>query len=566
MLVEWDVEVPMDDGAILRADVFRPEAPGVCPVILSHGPYGKGLAFQEGRAREWEELVSVRPEVLAGSSNCYQCWEVADPERWVPSGYACVRVDSRGAGRSPGFLDPLSPRETRDLRTCIEWAGTAPWSNGRVGLLGISYYAINQWQVASLAPAHLAAICPWEGGADFYRDLCRHGGILSRFWESWYPRRVLPVQHGVGERGFRSAVTGELVAGPETLTESELKENRVDFAELLRSHDLDDEFYQSRSPQWDKITVPVLSAANWGGQGLHSRGNFEGFVNSASSAKWLETHGGSHWDSFYSAEGLKLQRQFFDRFLKGEENGFGQDWRVMLRVRGTGGFQTRLEKEWPLARACSTPLYLDGRRLALATEVPPDGGPADYDALGPGLSFLGEPLPRPVEVTGPVACHLYVSTTADDADLFVVLRLFDTRMREVVFRGAQDRHAPVAQGWLRLSHRVLDPAASTPWRPYHSHDAIAPVERGQVYPVAVELWPTSIAAPAGRRLGLSIRGRDYQYHEDALAHGVSVRAMNGSGRCVHDDPADRDEARLTGTVTVHTGPATPSRLIVPVMP
>ena len=353
MIIEWDVAIPMDDGANLRADVFRPDGAGRWPVILSHGPYGKGLAFQEGRAREWEELVAGHPEVLTGSSNRYQCWEVADPERWVPDGYVCVRVDSRGAGRSPGYLDPLSERETRDLYACIEWAGAAPWSNGRVGLLGISYYAINQWQVAALAPPHLTAICPWEGGADFYRDLSRHGGVLSRFWESWYERRVLPVQHGVGERGYRSAVTGEWVAGPETLSEMELAGRRADIAGMFRQHVLDDEYYRDRTPRLDQITVPLLSAANWGGQGLHSRGNFEGFLRSASPAKWLEVHGGSHWESFYSADGLALQKQFFDRFLKGERNGFGKDWRVRLQVRSPDGFRVRLEHQWPPARGCS---------------------------------------------------------------------------------------------------------------------------------------------------------------------------------------------------------------------
>ena len=106
------------------------------------------------------------PDAVRGSSNRYQNWETADPEKWVPDGYACVRVDSRGAGRSPGRLDIFSAQETRDYYECIEWAGAREWSNGKVGLLGISYYAVNQWKVAALRPPHLAAICPWEGASD----------------------------------------------------------------------------------------------------------------------------------------------------------------------------------------------------------------------------------------------------------------------------------------------------------------------------------------------------------------------------------------------------------------
>src|SRR5215210_7165444 len=142
MRIERDVLVPMDDGIVLRCDVFRPVDPAPAPVILSYGPYAKGLAFQEGYADQWKIMAREHPDVVRGSSNRYQNWEVVDPEKWVPDGYACVRVDSRGAGRSPGVLDPLSPRETKDLYACVEWAGTAAWSTGKVGLAGISYYAI----------------------------------------------------------------------------------------------------------------------------------------------------------------------------------------------------------------------------------------------------------------------------------------------------------------------------------------------------------------------------------------------------------------------------------------
>ncbi len=564
MVVEWDVEIPMDDGTILRADVFRPADGRPAPVILSHGPYGKGLSFQEGRAEAWRALTGLHPEILDGSTNRYQCWEVVDPERFVPEGYVCVRVDSRGAGRSPGFLDPLSAREVADLYRCIEWAGTEPWSTGRVGLLGISYYAINQWQVAGLRPPHLAAICPWEGAADPYRDMSHHGGILSTFWESWYERRVLPVQHGVGARGYASAVTGELVAGPETLSEAELAANRADFPAALRAHGFDDEFYAARAPRWDAIDVPILSCANWGGQGLHGRGNFEGYLAAASRDKWLEVHGGAHWEEFYTDYGLALEQEFFARFLKGEDNGFGRDWRVQLLVRGVDGFTVRREQEWPLARTAWTPYYLDPKAGTLGDKP---GAPSAerYDALGTGITVLGEPLSAETEITGPLVAHLFVSTTAADADLFLVLRAFDPEGHEVLFRGAQDHRAPIAQGWLRLSHRGLDPERSLPWRPYYRHGAAETVVAGEIYEVAVELWPTSIVLPAGYRLALSVRGRDFQIDEDPGERGIAVRVMNGSGRCIHDDPEDRAEARLAGEVTIFGGEEHPSRLVLPVI-
>src|SRR5262252_4243057 len=221
MRIDWDVPIAMDDGIVLRADIFRPTAEGRYPVILSYGPYAKGLAFREGYKSQWSRLVQAAPEVLEGSSNKYQSWELVDPEKWVPDGYACLRVDARGAGRSPGYLDPWSPRETDDIYACIEWAAGEPWCDGKVGMNGISYFAMNQWTVAARRPPHLAAICVWEGAADWYREVARHGGIYCGFLDNLYPRAFHRVQHGLGERGLRSRVTGELVSGPPTLTAEE---------------------------------------------------------------------------------------------------------------------------------------------------------------------------------------------------------------------------------------------------------------------------------------------------------------------------------------------------------
>jgi len=203
---------------------------------------------------------------------------VVDPEKWVPDGYVCIRVDSRGAGRSPGVIDIWSLREAQDLACCIEWAGTQPWSNGKVGLNGISYYGQNQWQTSALRPKHLAGICIWEGAADFYRDMAHHGGIFNRgFVQDWSKAQVYSVQNGRGRRGFKSRMNGDWVSGPETLPDEQLGRNRRDFYEDCISRKLDtDPYWQSRMPDWTKVKTPLLSAANWGGQGLHPRGNFEG--------------------------------------------------------------------------------------------------------------------------------------------------------------------------------------------------------------------------------------------------------------------------------------------------
>jgi len=152
MRIDWDVPIKMDDGIVLRADVFRPIEPGKYPALVSYGPYGKGLAFQEGYKTAWDIMARDYPDAVANSTNKYQNWEVVDPEKWVPDGYVCVRVDSRGAGRSPGYLDHNNARENRDFYNCIEWVAAQSWCSGKVGLNGISYYASSQWRAAALQP------------------------------------------------------------------------------------------------------------------------------------------------------------------------------------------------------------------------------------------------------------------------------------------------------------------------------------------------------------------------------------------------------------------------------
>ncbi len=568
MRIEWDVPIRMGDGIALRADVYRPTQEGRHPVILSYGPYAKGLAFQEGYAPQWEKMAREHPDVVEGSSNKYQNWEVVDPEKWVPDGYACVRVDSRGAGRSPGKIDVWSPRERKDLHECIEWAARQPWSNGKVGLSGISYYAMNQWQVATLQPPHLAAMLAWEGAADFYRDVCYHGGILCEFVGKWYPRQVASVQHGLGERACKSPITGESVAGPETLSDEELENNRIDLGKEVKAHPLDDKWHRDRSPDWSKVRTPFLSTANWGGQGLHPRGNFEAFTQAASEQKWLEAHGLEHWTQFYTDYGARLQKRFFDHFLKGADSGWDRQPRVQLQIRHVDGrFVERPEREWPLARTRWTKYYLNPASRSLSTQAAAREGRLEYDALGDGLTFSTPPLETDIEITGPIAAKLFISSSTRDADLFLVVRVFEPQGDEVVFQGALDPHTPIAQGWLRASHRKLDARRSLPYRPYHTHDELQPLTPGEVYELDVEVWPTCIVVPPGYCVALSVRGKDYEYEGELSEFARSFHyASKGVGPFTHNDPEDRPHQVFGGRITVHAGGGRASYLLLPVIP
>jgi len=568
MRVDWDVPIVMSDGLVLRANVYRPDDDGQYPVVMSHGPYGKDLHFEEIYKTCWDLMCENHPDVPAGSTNIHQSWEVCDPEKWVPKGFVVIRVDSRGSGRSPGYLEVFSARETQDFATCIDWAGVQPWSNGKVGLSGISYYAVNQWQVAALKPNHLAAICPWEGFNDFYRELSHNGGIYNTFQRHWYDMQIMKIQHGYGDRGWRSRANGEWAAGPETLSEEELKANRFDLHGDYISHPFDDEWYATRTPDLSKVDVPVLSCANWGGAPLHPRGNFNGFMKSSSRQKWLEIHGLEHWSLYYTDYGNDLQMRFFERFLRGDDSAFPDEPKVMLNVRHPGEkFVPRGEDDWPIPRTEWTKFHFEPVGQILSETPSANDAAITFAAEGDGLTFLSTPVEEDTEICGPMAVKLNVSSDTSDADLFVILRVFQPDLKEVTFRGALDPHTPVASGWLRASHRALDATRSEEWAPFHPHDKAEPLTPGDIYEVDVEIHASGIVVPKGFRFGIAIRGCDYVYPGEPNSGLSNMKnVFTGVGPFLHDDPDNRPDVIYKNNITLHVGPQKAGYALLPVIP
>jgi predicted acyl esterase len=379
--------------------------------------------------------------------------------------------------------------------------------------------------------------------------------------------QVKTVQYGAGERGKRSRVHGELVCGPEILSEAELARNRSDLGSEIFAHPLDGDYHRARSPVWSKIKVPFLSTANWGGQGLHPRGNFEGFVRAASTQKWLEAHGIEHWTHFYTDYGRNLQLRFFDYFLHGKNNGWDRQPRVLLQVRHVDRFVERAENEWPLKRTKWTRFYLDAADGGLNDKPAKAKSTIRFTALGDGVTFLSAPLPQETEITGPSALKLYISSSTSDADIFAVLRVFSPDLKEVVFQGAIDPHTPVGQGWLRASQRALDKKLSLAHRPYHTHTRKQPLKPGEVVALDIEIWPTSIVVPAGYRVALSIRGKDYIYPGGSGGRLSNFKnELSGCGPFLHDDPRDRPPEIFGGITSLHFGGAARPYLLLPVVP
>jgi predicted acyl esterase len=500
LIVEKDVQIPLRDGTILCGDIFRPDGGAErFPVIFNIGPYQK-------------DKLWVPPPDLEEAPNPYMNWETANPLWWCPRGYALLRVDTRGSGKSPGKSEPSSYQESLDAYDCVEWVAKRPWCNGRVGTLGISYHAAFQWRLANLQPPSLKAIMPWEGRADQYRDQCYHGGIFAMgFISSWSNRNT----------------AWHLLGRPRSYNPDAFDNNML--WNIMRN-DLDSGYWRSCSAQWDRITVPLYSVGNWSGFSMHLRGNTEAFMCAASKHKKLRIHSGTHYHPFYAEEARIDQLRWFDHWLKDIDTGILDEPPVKLEIR-TGGsmkpYPFRFENEWPLARTRWTRFYLridragseDPRAVEgeLTTAAPARAATVRYAQSAPsrpgrmprGVSFETPPLAEDTEITGPIVLNVWVSSTGEDTDLFATLRNIGPDGRDVPEMGQQGEplHC-VTKGWLRASHRKLDPGKSLPYRPYHAHDERWWLAPGEAVECQVEIWPTSMVFRKGHRIRLDISPAD----------------------------------------------------------
>jgi len=486
MIYEHDVPIPVRDGTVLRADVYRPDAEGEqFPVLMSLSAYQKAL------------------DRILPHDAPFTHVERPEPEWWTARGYVLVFVDTRGTGTSPGQSDIWSMQEARDYYDAIEWSAEQSWSSGKTGLVGVSYYAITQWNVASLQPPSLTTIVPWEGWADMYRDSVFHGGVFNQgFYGRWW-LDVRGKQLLENTRAHNSAALSE------------------DLIYNFLAHHMDSDWWdtvKSRA-QFDKITVPLYSSGNWGGWNHHMRGNIDGFVRSASANKKLQMHIGGHVDAFYSDEGKAELLRWYDYWLKDIDTGIMDEPPISLCVRtSVTECEWRFENEWPLARTEYVRYYLTNQDAGavgdaihdktLSRTPPRQGaelsyasGPEAYrraNARLPTATFVTEPLTESVELTGHINLVMWVSSETDDMDVFAYLR----KMKP-------DGSVETAtRGILQASHRKLDPELSTAYRPYHTHDEEQKLTPGEIVPIEVEIWATSMVFEEGDRIRLDVNAHD----------------------------------------------------------
>jgi predicted acyl esterase len=483
--MERDLTVPMRDSVRLFANLFRPTADGSCPVIVSVTPYGKDK-LPDRLSTFFMRLSGVK----FGTVNCSRLtgFEAPDPVYWVQQGYAVLQADVRGMHKSEGHAGVLGRQDAEDYYDLIEWASSQPWCTGRVGLMGVSYLAMSQWCVAALKPPHLCAMVPWEGVTDLYRELAFHGGIPeTKFVPLWSKMRI---QRGRNPR----FPLGE------------------DFLAERAAHPLDDAYWASKRPILENIQVPTLVCASWSDHGLHTRGSIEGFERISSRHKWLFTHGRKKWETFYGEEALAWQKRFLDHFLRDLDNGMDRVPKVRLEVRKAYYQQeVRAQESWPPASVQPALLYLCASTGSLQREPVASEGKMQYRPTSRyERAVFSCRFERAVELIGSMRLKLWVSTSeGDDLDLFVVLRKLDSTGTEVFFSGYNGYERDgVAKGWLRASHRALDPSRSTPLRPWHSHARVEKLRSGDIVPLEIEIWPSATLFEAGSALLLTIQGHD----------------------------------------------------------
>ncbi len=564
-----DVKVPLRDGSFVYADVFRPDDDERHPVVMNKGFYGKSFYHEcicnEDDARKKEELedrfFSGNPDGLQDENH-----ESVDSATWVPNGYVCIRVDARGVCRSPGLQAPLSIQEAEDYYDAIEWAGTQPWSNGNVGLWGMSYLAMTQHNVASLQPPHLKAMIALGTDADPYNETLYNGGIFGEgFWSWWW-----------------KAWSGKNFCG---------KRRETDWmARVLATPFNNPAAYGPRGsifmrPDLEKATAPVWIVGPQTGAAIHQLGSSETYIRSTGAKARKFDFVDAWFPHSFKDSTVAEHMRFFDHWLKGEENGVMDEAPVRVQVRtGNAAYYVLEEPEWPIPRTDYRRWYLeatpsdwqgDDRRtdfLRISADVPAAANSVSYEAhlelgepsivpTGPvggtprwstGLSFVSDPLPEDMVLVGYMKAALWVSSTSSDMDVFVSLRVIDEHDREVRYEAVVHpvdpaNFHPIGHGSLKVSHRTIDESKSTNYWPVHTHleEDHKPLRDGEIVAIEVGLNPSSALIRKNSRLridvqpyspsGLPVRAYDESYHVDA-------------------------------TNTIYTGPDHPSFVQLPIVP
>ena len=549
ILLERDVPIRLRDGVTIYADVFRPVGDEACPALLAWSPYGKEIGGQ------MLDDVPMRSGVPLSATSGLEKFEGPDPAYWVAHGYAIVNPDKRGAYMSEGNLLYWGHEDALDGCDVIDWIASQKWSNGKVGMTGNSWLTVSQWFIAAERPEHLAAIAPWEGFCDHYRESGTRGGIPAPEFPEMIAETFASA-HGMLEDQPRMIVERPFMC----------------------------DYWEDKAARVENIEIPAYVVASYTNS-VHTHGSFAGFRRMASKEKWLRVHNTSEWFDYYTPENVEDLRRFFDHYLKGIDNGWEQTPRVRLSVLNPGGTDIvgRAEEDFPLARTQYHKLYLSAADSALLTSLPADQAVSEYqsDSARHEVTYRYR-MERPTEITGYMKLHLWVSAPDhDDMDLAVRVEKLSRDGQPLPDRTG---NLIAATGLMRVSMRQLDETRSTEAEPYYTFTTEQKLKPGEIVPVEIEIWPMGLYFDEGEILQLTVGA--YQPANAAIPFGsasisvprdgftympgqpVEMMTVGGNAtQCV--DPAEVVVSPAThnaGRHRIYTGGEYDSYLYVPVIP
>ena len=528
IVFEKDVAVTLRDGARIYIDVFRPAGTEKAPVIVAWSPYGKSGGTAP-KTTNLFNMLGLNNGMLSGLAK----FEGPDPAYWCAQGYAVCNPDARGVAHSDGDIAMIGRQEGMDCHDLIEWLAVQNWCNSKVAMSGTSYLAFSQWFTAAEQPPHLAAINPWEGLSDAYRDLSMRGGMPDLHFT-----KRLQVNH-VG-KGQREDV----------------------FAEALRYPLANNELWEDKIARFDKITVPAYVVASYSNT-LHTAGTFRAWRRMASEEKWLRIHNTQEWPDYYEEANKKDLLRFFDHYLKGVDNGWETTPRVRYSVHDFegGDLINQPADQFPPKEVTNTKFYLNGRSRSLTSEAHPQEVAVAYDTeVDPGLASFTIRFDKETVMVGYPKVHLWVEAKgADDMDLFILVQKLDKHgshlqqfivpnqgalMQDLTERGGSVLRYKGSNGRLRVSARHLDKDLSTNEVPAHSFDRVEKLHPGEIVEIEIDLFPIGLAFYPGEQLRLVISSK------------------NDLGAIMPGTPGYTPENK--GQHIIHTGGSHPSYLQLPV--
>ncbi len=469
ILLERDVAVTLRDGVTIYADVFRPVGGEKCPALVALSPYGKQIGTQ------WLDDVPTRAGVPKKAVSGLQKFEGPDPAYWVKHGYAVVNPDVRGAYNSEGVILFFGSDYGRDGKDIVDWVGAQPWCNGKVGLSGNSWLAISQWFTAAQHPKHLAAIAPWEGLTDCYREVGTRGGV------------IMPEFVELLSESFPSTENGGV----------------EDVIEMLKIDPTWNNYWEDKRADLESIVTPAYIVASYTNP-IHTNGSIEGFMRIASSEKWLRIHNTGEWDDYYDKAHTEDLRRFFDCYLKGADNGWKDTPRVRMSVLNPGGKDIidRVENEYPLARTQYRKLYLNGADHTLVPSLPQQESSNVYNSDSNEKVSYRIRMSQATEVGGFIKLRIWAQAAdCDDMDLQVTVEKLNRFGRRI---GLLPMKRVAAKGYIRASMRKLDEKRSKEEYPYQIFDQVQKLQDGEIVPLDIAVWPMGIKFKKGEYLQVSI--------------------------------------------------------------